>query len=123
MNPPTTLVIEDDATNRKGLVRLLQYAGLLVDSASTVAEAIAKIRDRPPAIVLLDIHLPDGSGDQILDHLRATRSPARVCIITGSIDSDERRKLERFGPDAIFIKPIYPERVLEWVNEIREAMS
>ncbi len=122
MNNPTTLVVEDDATNRVGLVKLLQYSGLLVDSAETVAAALAKLRSKPRT-VLLDVNLPDGTGEEVLSHIRTNDLPSKVCIITGSADTKRIEDLNRFRPDAIFIKPFAPGELLDWVRKAHDPLT
>ena len=111
---PAALVVEDNRLSRQCLARLFQYSGIEVDSANTVSLALEKL-DRNPRIVLLDVDLPDGSGSEILAHIRRHRLPIKVCVVTGSVGSSHF--LEGLNPDAIFVKPYHAEDILRWVAQ------
>jgi CheY-like chemotaxis protein len=111
-----TLVVEDDRANRLGLVRLLRCSGHQVESASTIAEAMEKL-NATPSTILLDLHLPDGNGAQVLERVRARKLAAKVCVLTGSASGDALDALIPLRPDAIMLKPFHPQRLLDWVRE------
>ena len=116
-NRVTTLVVEDDHDNREILVKLLRHTGLLVDSASTLAEALRKLA-ASPTVVLLDMNLPDGTGADVLTKIRSDGLPITVGVITGSGELEARQSLAALAPDAIFIKPVIATNLCEWVKSI-----
>lgn len=65
------LIVEDDATLAHALARNLTARGYVTRSAGTVEEALDALRERTPALIVLDIELPDGSGWEVLRTLRA----------------------------------------------------
>jgi DNA-binding response OmpR family regulator len=65
------LVVEDDESMTDAIVRNLTARGYEVHCAADVSEAIALLRIIQPAMVLLDIDLPDGSGWEVLRELRS----------------------------------------------------
>jgi DNA-binding response OmpR family regulator/HPt (histidine-containing phosphotransfer) domain-containing protein len=67
---PRVLVLDDSLTVRMELGDLLEEAGFAVVLCATVAEARAALAE-PPALALLDVHLPDGDGLDLLAELRA----------------------------------------------------
>jgi two-component system nitrate/nitrite response regulator NarL len=87
--------------------------GVSVDSADTVAAAMTK-PSLPPRLVLLDVALPDGSGDQVLRHTRGAALPTKVCLLTGSVEPESLEWLDDLGADGCFTNPYHPERLLEW---------
>src|SRR5688572_13335032 len=110
---PRTLVVEDDDASRTALVRLLQHDGHFVESASTVADALQRLKNRPD-VVLLDLHLPDGSGAQVLEQIRAKQMQAKVCLLTGSSTIESLAELNHLRADEIMLKPVNPKRVALW---------
>src|SRR5436305_1002252 len=70
--PPGVLVVEDDDAVARVLEIILQRAGHTVSRADTLAEARRALAARRPAVILLDMKLPDGSGFDLIDHLSAT---------------------------------------------------
>src|SRR5438309_460298 len=71
MAAASILVVEDDSTLVHAITRNLAARGYAPRSATTVAEAVAALRDETPALILLDVDLPDGSGWEVLRDLRA----------------------------------------------------
>jgi CheY-like chemotaxis protein len=118
----TTLVIEDDPDNRELLVRLLERCGLLVHSAGTVAEALAKL-DCTPKVVLLDLLLPDGPGVKVLETIRARKLPIIVGVVTGSGLPETLEDLRPLSPDAVFVKPVIAADLCRWVEAMHEAVT
>lgn len=96
----TVYVVEDSPAIRERLVEIVAHAegATIVGEAETAVDAIAGIRDCAPDLVLLDIHLRDGSGLEVLrarfDHLRAplfvvltndtSESQRRTCMAAGA---------------------------------------
>lgn len=98
------LVIDDDPHVRRFLRASLTGHGHAVAEATTVGEALAELRREPPAIVLLDLGLPDGDG---LDVLRALRPETRTPVIVLSARGQEGDKVVALdaGADDYLTKP------------------
>jgi CheY-like chemotaxis protein len=95
------------------MTKLLRQAGHVVVEASTVAEGIARLDGQ--AVALLDLLLPDGSGVEVLKHIRKEHHHTRVAITSAAYDTDEARSL--LGPgDALFPKPLDIEKLLRWID-------
>ncbi len=79
-------VVDGDPTARESLATLLADAGyqitLFADGTSLVEEA----RARAPACIILDLHIPGGSGLEILQKLDAKRYPAPILVVSGRSD-------------------------------------
>ncbi|MEI7834510.1 MAG: response regulator [bacterium] len=85
---PQILVIDDNAGVCISLVFLLQndYAVITVNSAQ---EGIAKMDEGfDPAVILLDLCMPDASGLDVLDELHLTHADTPIIILTGIGDPD-----------------------------------
>lgn len=85
-----------------GIFRHMDYD---VVTAGTVSEGLAAL-DPPPYCVLLDLTLPDGPGEQILERIRARKLPSRVVVCTGECDPARLDDVRRFQPEAILTKPL-----------------
>jgi DNA-binding response OmpR family regulator len=100
------LVIEDDADTRALLRMALRKQNFTVTSFGSAAEALRHLRENPPPdLILLDLTLPDMSGDEFMKVLRADDkiSHLKVMICSGWDNLDERSKL--IGADAYLPKP------------------
>jgi len=101
------LIVEDHEPTRNILRLILKRKGWATLEAGTVAEGL-KFLDGKSRLdcVLLDLDLPDGRGEDLLEQVRADDLPVRVAVLTGSGDGKRWRALERFRPEAVLQKPI-----------------
>lgn len=65
MSVPTILLVDDDEVLRQVLRRVLTRDGYTVTEAGSVAQALERAREQPPALALLDLQLPDGDGVEL----------------------------------------------------------
>jgi two-component system response regulator RegA len=79
----TVLVLDDDAPLRTRLGRALEQRGFEVILVGSVAEAVAKVKEAPPAFAVLDMRLEDGNGLQVVETIQTVRPDARVVMLTG----------------------------------------
>jgi CheY-like chemotaxis protein len=115
MSRHTVLVVEDVASARQALVRLLESAGHQVRVAGTVAQALSMLDGSDT--VILDLCLPDGSGRAVLDAARRQLRPIRVAVFSGCERSAIDAQLKGLCPDAMFSKSpdTDVEALLTWV--------
>lgn len=102
------LVVDDNLTNLKLLVYLLQTHRYEVETASDAEGALTKIASFAPAMLLLDIQLPTMDGLTLARRLRAdpaTRDLLVVAITAHAMKGDQERALAA-GCDAFVTKPI-----------------
>ncbi len=84
-NPPITLLLVDDhELVRVGLKSILsEYPGLSVaGEAATAAEAVRMARDLDPAVILLDVRLPDKSGFDVCREVRRFNERVKILMLT-----------------------------------------
>ncbi|HUG02675.1 MAG TPA: response regulator [Longimicrobiales bacterium] len=117
------LLVEDDSLLRRAFSLLLQDAGYRVREAGTAAAAIAEARTRAPAMVLLDMGLPDRPGLEVVRELRAMPSTARVPIaaLTGRFGYEDEMACREAGCTHFFPKPIEPRELIRRLPAILEA--
>jgi CheY-like chemotaxis protein len=105
------LVVDDIATNRDLLLRLLRQIGLDADEAGSGPEALAQARRQPPDIVFMDIRMPGMSGAEALAQLRAQGTSARVVALTASVLGYDQEHFLGLGFDAFVGKPYRREEI------------
>lgn len=112
------LVIEDDPDIQLFLATSLGSAGYTVVGASRGRDGIARASEGPPALVILDLGLPDIDGIQVVRHLR---EQGDVPIIILSARADERQKIRALdaGADDYLTKPF---SVAELIARVRAAL-
>ncbi len=78
----SVVIADDEDSIRWVLQRVCEEAGLSVEAVASGSEAVAAIRARPPDVALIDIRLPDMSGLDALQQLRADGIDTPIIIIT-----------------------------------------
>ena len=102
------LVVDDNPANTKLVSFLLTARGYVVRTAGTADEALAAVRTRLPALILMDIQLPGTDGLTLARRLKAdpaTRDARIIALTAYAMKGDEARALEA-GCDAYITKPI-----------------
>ncbi|AGL18176.1 response regulator transcription factor [Actinoplanes sp. N902-109] len=82
MDNARILVVDDQPNIVDLLATVLRFHGFTVDTAGTAAQAVSKVAEQRPDLVLLDVMLPDGDGVEVCRRLRAGGSPAGVVFLT-----------------------------------------
>jgi two-component system, NtrC family, response regulator AtoC len=104
MSLPRALIVDDDPEITTVLTELVEREGFAVTSASSLAQAREEIGATVPDIVLVDIHLPDGSGLELLEGLGP--SAPEVVLITGQASVDTAVDALRRGAADYLTKPV-----------------
>lgn len=105
------LIVEDDPANREVLSMVLEMAGHMVSTASNGREALERAGEGGVDVVLLDLTLPDRTGEEVASAIRARMTPAPRIIITSGATVDVR-EAGRLGAAAVLQKPFSPDRLL-----------
>lgn len=112
------LVVDDDAVSRHVLTQTLDRAGLKTVALPDGDAAIAWLREQRPALMLLDLLMPDPDGYEVLrvvrDELRLSELP--IVVLTGLDSDDDIRRIFASGADDYIHKPF---RSAELVSRIR----
>lgn len=88
------LLVEDESPIRNAVGRYFTSLGHMIDVAESVQEGIKRGSASEYDVVMLDLRLPDGTGDDVLFALRANgRAPSRVVFITGDTQSEAARSV------------------------------
>lgn len=119
MTAPHILVVEDDPSVRGLLETLLVAEGYDVAIASDGLAGLVKASSRPPALILLDLMMPDLGGTRVLEELRGDPSlkAIPVVVVTGKVDAIPRLR-EVLGADSVFAKPFGVADLLGRVSQI-----
>lgn len=115
------LLIEDNETNRYLANFLLEQAGLEVIHAKNGREGLALVAERRPALILLDIQLPEMDGYEVAALLRKDPASSEIPILVVSsyaMVGDRRRALD-LGVDDYLEKPYDPE---EFISRVRALL-
>jgi len=116
------LIVEDNERNLKLVRDVLQAKGYATLEAGTAEEGLTLARERSPALILMDIHLPGMSGIEALKALRAEAATAAIPVIaiTASVMQESVREVMAAGFNALIEKPI---NVLGFLDTVRSILA
>ncbi len=123
VNEATVLVVDDNEDAASTLQLLLQMQGLVVETASDGASAVAAAHRCRPRVIVLDIGLPDMTGYEVARHIREASSPPAwphrpvLIALTGWGQAKDRQRALEAGFDHHLTKPADPDRIAALVQE------
>jgi len=109
-------LLDDDPSVLKGLVRLFASADLHAEAFGDPEEFLRYVRIHRPAVVLIDVHMPQMSGLEVQSRLCKISPSTRVIIFTGKDDPLVRSTALNAGASAFFTKPLDAEELLTAVR-------
>jgi CheY-like chemotaxis protein len=105
----SVLYVEDNMSNR-ALVEaiVLRHRDLRIHCVATIKEAKRYLKEVTPALLLLDLNLPDGSGESLVSHLQSNPQLKHIPIMVLSADAlpDTIARLEAMGIAHYMTKPL-----------------
>lgn len=114
------LVTDDDAATRSLYRDVLGSRGYRVEEAATGEECLARVREDPPSLIILDLQMPVRDGFSTARALRAAAETASLPIlgVTGVSRAAEIERALDAGVDALLNKPVAPRELLEGVGAL-----
>jgi two-component system cell cycle response regulator CtrA len=112
------LSVEDDPTTSKSIEMMLTHANLNVYATDLGEEGIdlAKLYDYD--LILLDLHLPDMSGHEVLRQLRMARVETPILILTGESGTESKLRGFGIGADDYMTKPFHRDELVARIHAI-----
>ena len=112
MNKPTQPVVhilDDDEEIRDMLMALVQAAGHVVVSYSRPSQFLEKLDQSTPGTLILDVRLPEMSGLEVVQHIRADKDTKKakvpVVVLTADIDRHDEEAFRKAGFNDWLLKP------------------
>ena len=117
------LVVDDERPILMTLEALLKRHGYTTETAATAAQGLRSLRNNPPAVVLLDLQLPDAEGLEMLDQIKQERPDTQVIILTAHDSLSNAIESIKRGAYHFISKPYAPEELLSLVEKAIEKQS
>ena len=119
------LVVDDEPDVREVLQRKLQREGYTVDCAADGEEALAKVRECDPDVILLDLMLPKLNGFEVLRRVREdfTDRWRPVIIVSAQQDLETTKKCYQMEADHYLAKPCGIEHVVGGIKTMISLMQ
>ena len=114
--PGWIAVVDDDASVRNSLARLLRSAGILVETFATAPEFLTANALEPPACLVLDVHLLSMTGFELQQELAMTHPDVPIIFITAHDGISSAELTRRAGADGFLRKPFDSDVLLSMVR-------
>jgi len=123
MNQIRILVVDDEASARGGLEKLLRQSGYIVDTAKDGKDALALAADHPPEVVVTDLKMPEMDGMTLLGKLRELDPDIPVIVATAFGDVASAVAAMRAGASDYLTKPVDFDALLVAIERARERRA
>jgi two-component system cell cycle response regulator DivK len=119
------LLVDDEADNREVYAQYLTYSGCRVETAADGEEALAKVADLQPRVIIMDMALPRLDGWEATRRLKADPATRHIPVLALSahVLPELKRKALEAGVDAYLIKPLAPGDLLEAIRRHMDGPS
>ncbi|MCR9151236.1 MAG: ATP-binding protein [Rhodobacteraceae bacterium] len=117
----TVLIIEDNALNRSIVEQAFRYKGWTVVSMERGAGVVDIVRQHQPDVVILDRHLPDKSGDEVIITLRSSGegfSQLPIIMLTADARTEAEADTRALGASRFFSKPVDVEMLVRAAEQV-----
>jgi PAS domain S-box-containing protein len=116
----SVLIVEDNDINRKVIKSILQKAGFIVDEARNGLEAINRVKNSVPSLVLMDIHMPMMDGIETTKIIKNQFPNLPIISLTADITDEVKAKCHQIGILYYLTKPIHHQKL---ISAIKKALQ
>ena len=115
------VIVDDHGLFRAGVRAELDGLVEVVGDAGTVDEAVRLVAEARPDVVLLDVHMPDGGGVEVLRRVAAGGDPPRFLALSVSDAAEDVIAVVRAGARGYVTKSIAAEELAEAIRRVQEG--
>jgi DNA-binding NarL/FixJ family response regulator len=115
------VIVDDHRLFRAGVRAELDGLVEVVGDAGTVDEAVRLVADARPDVVLLDVHMPDGGGVEVLRRVAAGGDPPRFLALSVSDAAEDVIAVVRAGARGYVTKSIAAEELADAIRRVQEG--
>ena len=116
-------VVDDDASARRGMVRLLTKTEHIVRDFASLTGFIKALETGVSGCLILDSKMPGMSGDELLEELASREVNLSLIIISASDDRASKRKSLEMKAEGFFRKPVDGNALLDAINWVLSSRA
>jgi CheY-like chemotaxis protein len=122
---PTVLYAEDDPDHRDMMRMALKNRNIILIEAIDGQEALRKIEEQSPDLIVLDLFMPRLDGFSVMEAVKSNRRTKHIPIIVLSAwpTGDNRRRTREAGATEFVAKPFQPGHLVKLINKTLAAQS
>jgi DNA-binding NarL/FixJ family response regulator len=121
MSPPRVVIVDDHQLFRSGVRNELEQLVEIAGEAATVDEAVETIRAQNPDVVLLDVHMPDGGGVEVIRRVAPEAPDVRFLALSVSDAAEDVIAVIRAGARGYVTKTISGPELAAAVERVKEG--
>lgn len=114
------MIVDDERKMRKLLRRILSISYNIIGEAKNGREAVKKVKDLDPDLVLLDVKMPKMGGVEALSKIKDIGDSQKVIMCTSVDDHEDVAGAIKKGADAYLVKPYKKDQLLETIEEVMD---
>ena len=114
-NDPTVLIVDDERSFVDAVAMFLEDNGYKTVKAYGGREGKAQLRSGRLDLALIDLHMPDLSGIELLTFAAQAANPVPVIMITSDDGQETARRCEALGAVRFLVKPVAPDELLNLI--------
>jgi two-component system chemotaxis response regulator CheY len=120
MRAKTILAVDDSVTMREMLFEALTALGFDVVQAIDGLDALEKLKNTAPAVIITDINMPRMNGIALIDELRreGTHKRTPILVLTTESDPEWKTKARKAGATGWIMKPFDPSKVADAIRRV-----
>ena len=113
------LIVDDEESLRLSLTDQLRDEGYNVSGAANSQEALARLKQSPVELVILDLKFPEGmTGHEMLKFIKTTYPGIKVLVLTAYANLKEGKSAKQAGADDFLSKPYNVEDLIQLVGNL-----
>ncbi len=117
------LIVEDDPAMSLILSEYLSDEGLDIHAVTSGHEAVDSIKGDQPAVILLDLNLPDVDGIEFIQDIHRICKSCEVIVVTGEKAADSATRALQYGARDYLVKPVEKERLTTTVKNALQCFE
>ena len=114
-------VVDDHAMFRAGIRSEIADRVWIVGDAGSVEDAVTGIAASDPAVVLLDVHMPDGGGRAVLEQVRATNETVQFLALSASDEAQDVIDIIRAGARGYVTKTVSADELVDAIRRVSDG--
>jgi DNA-binding response OmpR family regulator len=115
------LVAEGDPDDSAALTAVLRLNGFDAREARTAEAVLKTTSETRPAVLVVDLDLPDEDGCELIRRVRRLPNPPSIVVVTGHTAEGVRRAATAAGASAYLLKPADPVELVKLVGRLNES--
>jgi len=117
-NKVTVLIVDDEPDICFLLGNMLKQKSFIPVIANSLTEGLDKLKKHMPALLFLDIHLPDGSGLDILGRIKKDFPTLKIIMMSAYDGASEKSRAIEEGADIFISKPLSRDLITESLEKV-----